>query len=127
MIQRFANGGIDTVMAESRATDMLYAWAQAGAREDVVQRVAEQSGNDAWLLRFVCKLCGPNSTLSLDGMSTFFDAPAAIVRRIYELLKADPDNTNAAERLRPWAEISFPPIRLRAHHVHQTFVFWTGC
>lgn len=100
MIARFAAGGINTVMAESRATDMLYAWSQAGAREDVVQRVAEQSGDDAWLLRFLRKLYGPNSTLSLDGMSTFFDAPAAIVRRIYELLKADPDNTDAISIIR---------------------------
>ena len=100
MNARFAAGGIDTVIADPRATSMLYAWSQAGAREDVVQRVAEQSWDDAWLLRFLCKLYGPNSNLSLDGMSTFFDAPAAIVRRIYELLKADPDNTNAISIIR---------------------------
>ncbi len=100
MIARFAAGGINTVMAESRATDMLYAWSQAGGREDVVQRVAEQSGDDAWLLRFLRKLYGPNSTLSLDGMRNFFDAPAAIVRRTHELLKANPDNTDAISIIR---------------------------
>lgn len=96
MIERYGAGGIDTVMTEPRATDMLYAWSQAGAREDVVQRVAAQSGDDAWLLRFVRKLYGPNSSLSLDGLSTFFDAPVAIVRRIYDLAKAEPDNVDAA-------------------------------
>lgn len=100
MIARFAAVGIDKVMTEARATDMLYAWSQAGAREDVAQWVAERSGDDAWLLRFLRKLYGPNSTLSLDGISTFFDAPAAIVRRIYELLRADPDNTDAVSIIR---------------------------
>jgi hypothetical protein len=100
MIARFAASGINTVMAESRATDMLYAWSQAGAREDVVQRVVEQSGDDLWLLRFLRKLYGPNSTLSLDGMRNFFDAPAAIIRRICELLKGDPDNTDAISIIR---------------------------
>ncbi|MCU0733251.1 MAG: KAP family NTPase [Hyphomonas sp.] len=100
MIGRFAAAGIDTIMGESRATDMLYAWSQAGAREDLVQRVAEQTGDDAWLLRFLRKLYGPSSTLSLDGMSNFFDAPAAVVRRVYELLKAEPDNTDAISIIR---------------------------
>lgn len=100
MIARFAATGIDTITGQSRATDMLYAWSQAGAREDVVQRVAEQSGDDAWLLLFLRKLYGPSSTLSLEGMSNFFDAPAAIVRRVYELLKAEPDNTDAQSIIR---------------------------
>lgn len=100
MIARFAAAGINTVMAESRATDVLYAWSQAGAREDVVQRVAEQSSDDAWLLRFLRKLYGPNSTLSPDGMGAFFDAPATIVRRVYELSKASPDNADAISIIR---------------------------
>lgn len=100
MIARFAASGINTIMAESRGTDMLYAWSQAGARENVVQRVAAQSGDDAWLLRFLRKLYGPNSNLSLQAMSTFFDAPAAIVRRICELLKADPDNIDGISIIR---------------------------
>lgn len=100
MIARFAAGGINAVMAESRATDMLYAWSQAGARDDVVKLVAEQSGDDAWLLRFLRKLYGPNSTLSLNAMSTFFNAPAAIVRRIHEISMADPENTDALSIIR---------------------------
>lgn len=100
MIARYAAGGLDTVMAEERATNMLYAWSQAGGRDDVVARVAERADNDDWLLTFVGLLFGPNSTLSLEALANFFVSPAAIVRRIYTLARANPQNERARNIIR---------------------------
>lgn len=100
MITRFAASGIDRVIAEPHATNMLYAWAQAGARSDLVPEVAARSENNDWLIAFMRKLYGPNSSLSLAALANFFDAPIAIVRRIYELTKSEPDNALARDVIR---------------------------
>jgi hypothetical protein len=39
MIARYAAAGVDIILAQPRATDMLYAWSQAGARDELVQLV----------------------------------------------------------------------------------------
>lgn len=95
MIARYSAGGLDAVMSERRATDMLYAWSQAGARDDMVERVAARSDDDTWLLSFAQLLYGPNSTLSLDALANFFTSPSAIVRRIFALAQSDRENVNA--------------------------------
>lgn len=97
MIARFAAGGIDTILTERRATDMLYAWSQAGDREKVVALVAEKSDDNGWLLRFIRKLYSPTSTLSLDALANFFASPAKIARHIYNLAKAEPENAEAQD------------------------------
>lgn len=88
MLARYVSGGIEQILSERRATDMLYAWSQGGGRDDLVKDVAARAGDDAWLLRFVRKLYGPNSTLSLDSLGNFFASPAEIVRRINALAEA---------------------------------------
>ncbi|HEX8055260.1 MAG TPA: P-loop NTPase fold protein [Novosphingobium sp.] len=100
MIARYASGGLDRVMAEPRATDILYAWAQAGARADLVADVAIRSSDDDWLIRFVGKLYNLYSSLSLDALANFFEVPVAVVRRLYELMKAEPDNAEASDIIR---------------------------
>jgi hypothetical protein len=100
MIARYAAGGLDAMMAEQRATSMLYAWSQAGGRDDLVGRVAVQSADDAWLLDFVRLLYGPNSSLSLEALANFFASPAAIVRRIHKLSRGDPENAKARDIMR---------------------------
>lgn len=96
MIARYSAGGLDTVMAERWATNMLYAWSQAGARDDMVERVATRSGDDSWLLGFAQLLYGPNSTLSLEALANFFMSPATVVRRIFTLAQ-DPENVQARD------------------------------
>lgn len=93
---RYTSGGLDTILAEPRATDMLYAWSQAGERSKVVQLVAEKSDDNDWLLQFVRKLYGPNSSLSLDALANFFEVPATIARRIHDLSQREPENTEAS-------------------------------
>ena len=96
MIARYSAGGLDAVMRERRATDMLFAWSQAGARDDMTRQVAARSENDGWLLSFAQLLYGPTSTLSLDALANFFASPSAIVRRIFTLAQ-DPENMQARE------------------------------
>lgn len=94
MIARYSAGGLDTIMTERRATDMLYAWSQAGARDVIVEQVAAHAVDDEWLVGFVQLLYGPNSSLSLDGLANFFASPVAVVRRIYGLAE-EHDNSQA--------------------------------
>lgn len=100
MMARYAAGGIEAVMSEMRATDMLYAWSQAGGRKDVVELVAARSDDDAWLLRFVRLLYGHNSTLSLAALDNFFASPVEIVRRIRGLAEAVPEQAEARDVIR---------------------------
>lgn len=53
-----------------------------------MQQVAARALNSAWLLRFIQRLYGPQSTLSFDGMATFFTSPVAVIRRVRELAGA---------------------------------------
>lgn len=100
MILRYSRGGLNAVVAEAHATNMLYAWSQAGARDDVIARVAAQSDDDDWLLEFVQMLYGPNSSLSLDAMSNFFSSPASVVRRIFALASDASTNLKAQQIIR---------------------------
>lgn len=100
MIARYTAGGVDTILMEHRATDMLYAWSQAGDRDKMVSLVSERSDDNGWLLRFVRKLYGPNSTLSLDALANFFVSPAKTARRVHDLATAEPDNADAHDVIR---------------------------
>jgi len=100
MLQRYKADGVDRAMGEMHATTMLYAWSQAGGRRELADQVAARASNDEWLLAFLKKLYGPRSKLSPDGIASFFDAPAAIVRRVYDMHEADPENKMAAEIIR---------------------------
>ncbi|MDW9912167.1 NTPase KAP [Sinorhizobium meliloti] len=88
MLDRYAALGLDGVVAHPYATSMLYAWSQAGGHIDLMQQVAARALNSAWLLRFIQRLYGPQSTLSFDGMATFFTSPVAVIRRVRELAGA---------------------------------------
>ncbi len=100
MISRYGDGGLDQVMEEQRATSMLYAWSQAGGRDDLIDRVAARASDDAWLLKFIQKLYGPKSSLSMDGLANFFKSPASILRRVHSLSEADPANPAAKDIIR---------------------------
>lgn len=100
MIARYAAAGLDKILAERTAAEMLFAWAQAGGSDDVIGLVAARSMDEAWLLMFVQKLYGPNSTLSLDGLAHFFVSPAAVVRHIVKLAEADPASPEALDVIR---------------------------
>lgn len=100
MIARYASRGIDAILTERHATHMLYAWSQAGDRANMIALVAKKSDDKGWLLQFIRQLYRPNSTLSLDGLANFFASPAAIVRHIYRLTKAEPENIDAHDVIR---------------------------
>ncbi|MBF9150893.1 KAP family P-loop NTPase fold protein [Novosphingobium jiangmenense] len=100
MIKRFRRMGLEGVMAHPCATDMLYAWSQAGGRDELNKEIERKSEDDDWLLAFLQKLYGPTSNLSRDGLATFFDSPAKLLRRIYLLSASDPTNVAAAEVIR---------------------------
>lgn len=100
MIARYAAIGLDIILTKPRATTMLYAWSQAGARDEIVQLIAGKSVDDEWLLQFVQKLYGRNSTLSLDGLANFFLSPATIARHIYNFAQTEPANAEARDVIR---------------------------
>ncbi len=85
MIARYSTSGLETVMSARWATDMLYAWSQAGAHDEMVKLVETLSGDDNWLLSFTKLLYGPKSTLSIEALRNFFTSPATVARRIFNL------------------------------------------
>src|SRR6185503_11849626 len=95
MLRRYDALGIDKVVADRSATTILYAWAQAGGREDVIGRVRTQSQRDDWFIGFLHRLFGPTSSLSLEALSNFFDSPAAVVRRVATLAEKEPPTPGA--------------------------------
>lgn len=97
IIKRYRKMGLEQVMAHPCATDMLYAWSQAGGRNELNTEIERKAKDDAWLLAFLQKLYGPTSNLSRDGLATFFDSPARILRRVYLLSANDPTNFEAAK------------------------------
>ncbi|RWY88578.1 NTPase KAP [Rhizobium leguminosarum] len=100
MLNRYSAGGLDKVMEERRATSMLYAWSQAGGRDHLIELVVARASDEVWLLKFIQKLYGPRSTLSLEGLASFFKSPVSIIRRVYALLETDPENQAAKNIIR---------------------------
>lgn len=96
MLERYDRFGFDAVLDHPNALQMLYAWAQAGGGPDLIGRIAARAASDTWLTDFVSKLHGPNSSLSLSALSTFFETPTAVIRRLDKLAEGEPPNVVAA-------------------------------
>lgn len=92
MMGRYADFGIDRVIAHRAAATILYAWSQSGGRRALVRLVKQQQSDDKWLTRFLRALCGPRTSLSLEALANFFDEPTAIVRRAIKLFEEKPSN-----------------------------------
>jgi hypothetical protein len=92
MLQRYGRVGLDRIMGERDAITILYAWSQAGGRDDLVRAVAEYTAEDDAFVMFMLKICtssvstsGANLSLSLDAIHNFFASPAEEVRRLRAL------------------------------------------
>lgn len=97
MLQRYAACGLDRIMEQREAITILYAWAQAGGRDDVVQAVAMHTVEDQAFVEFMRKICstsdstaGPNLSLSLEAIHNFFASPPETVRRLLALEAKSP-------------------------------------
>lgn len=90
MLRRYDAMGLDGVLNHQAATNILYAWSQAGGRDDLKSRIEARAQSDGWLLTFVSKLYSVNSSLSLDALSAFFKQPSKIVKRLSQLAQGDP-------------------------------------
>ncbi|MDV4183532.1 hypothetical protein R1521_34230 [Rhizobium brockwellii] len=65
-----------------------------------MQQVAARALNQTWLVRFIQRLYGPQSTLSFDGMATFFTSPVEVVRQVCTLASAgDPAAANIIQSI----------------------------
>lgn len=97
MLQRYAAGGLDRIMEQRQAITILYAWAQAGGRDEVVAAVAECTAENEAFIEFMLKICstsvstaGANLSLSLDAIHNFFASPPETVRRLLALETKSP-------------------------------------
>lgn len=97
MLDRYSALGLDRILAAPHAVTMLYAWPQAGGRDDVVQAVGQHTADPEAFVDFMLKICtsslssrGANLSLSLDAIHTFFDNPPDIVRRLRTLAAETP-------------------------------------
>jgi hypothetical protein len=95
MLARFSYGGIDQVSKPPMAATKLYAWSQAGGKDEIVRQVAERSADDDWFLDFVTKLFsvtsdsrGSSNSLSLDALANFFESPTDVIRRAKKIEKS---------------------------------------
>ncbi len=96
MLGRYASCGLDRILAERNAITILYAWSQAGGREEVVRAVAERTAEDQAFIEFMLKICstsvsssGANLSLSLDAIHNFFPSPPEVVDRLLTLEKRE--------------------------------------
>lgn len=94
MFARYRALGIDGLFGLARPASALYAWSQAGGREEVVALVAERTASDDdALVDFLIMLTG-NSSLDPEGIACFFDDVPTILERLRDL--ADAGNPGAA-------------------------------
>jgi hypothetical protein len=100
MLRRYDAMGLDGVLNHQAATNILYAWSQAGGRDDLKSRIEARAQSDGWLLTFVSKLYSVNSSLSLDALSAFFKQPSKIVKRLSQLAQGDPPVAAAEAAIR---------------------------
>jgi hypothetical protein len=96
MLKRYADGGLDVILAERMVATILYAWSQAGGRRDIIERTNSKAADDRWLVRFILKLfsksagrAGTQNSLSLEALQSFFESPATVIRRILALAVQD--------------------------------------
>lgn len=90
MIRRYGSMGLEKILAHRSATTILYAWSQAGGRDDVVKIVSGYCTDDRHFVDFLGHLFGPSYSLSFEALSGFFEAPSSVVRRIIALAANDP-------------------------------------
>lgn len=91
---RYRELGIDGLLALTRPASALYAWSQAGGREEVVALVAEHTANnDTALIDFLTTLTR-NGSLDPEGIACFFDDIPTIFERLRDL--SDTGNPGAA-------------------------------
>jgi hypothetical protein len=95
LFARYRAGGLTEIIRDRWGTNSLYAWSQAGGRKEMLPLVAEYTRADSGLFSFLKKLFRKNSSLSLAGMSNFFDEPVTAARRVYALATETPPNDNA--------------------------------
>ncbi|TKV35563.1 NTPase KAP [Sphingobium sp. MP9-4] len=102
MVRRYAAGGLDRILAERNAITILYAWSQAGGRDEVVKAVAERTAEDGAFVEFMLKVCSTsvssscaNLSLSLEAIHNFFDSPPEVVDRLLALEKREPPEPGA--------------------------------
>lgn len=102
MVRRYAAGGLDRVLAERHAITILYAWSQAGGRDDVVLAVTGRTAEDEAFVEFMLKICstsvsssGADLSLSLEAIHNFFDSPPEVVDRLLALEEKAPPEPGA--------------------------------
>lgn len=88
MFARYRALGIDGLLGLNRPASALYAWSQAGGREEVVALVTERTANDdAALIDFLTTLTG-NSSLDPEGIACFFEDVPTVLERLRDLAGA---------------------------------------
>jgi hypothetical protein len=102
MLARFRAGGLEAILGERQAITMLYAWSQAGGRDELVEQIEHRTQDDAELLAIMRAICSTSTssdgirfTLSLAAVEGFFNDPPEIARRVVALARADPPIENA--------------------------------
>jgi hypothetical protein len=104
MLARYSEEGLDQVLRHNNPTTILYAWSQAGGRDELIKLVARRAVNDSWLLDFLKRISssssgtdGVHATLSFDAISNFFEAPKEVGRRVLLLSRAEAADPRASE------------------------------
>jgi hypothetical protein len=112
MVRRYAAGGLDRILGERNAITILYAWSQAGGRDEVVKAVAERTAEDRAFVELMLKICstsvsssGANLSLSLEAVHNFFDSPPEVVDR---LMLSGSDAASKSRDARAAASMSGP-------------------
>lgn len=86
MFARYRNLGIGGLLGLSRAASALYAWSQAGGREEVVALVDERTvHDDVALIDFLTGLAGNNSSVDPEGVACFFEDVPSVLERVRDL------------------------------------------
>lgn len=94
MFERYRALGIDGLLGLARPASALYAWSQAGGRDEVVALVAQRTeGDDSALVHFLTTLTG-TSSLDPEGVACFFDDVPTVLQRLRDL--ADAGDAGAA-------------------------------
>jgi len=99
MFARYRALGIGGLLELHRAASALYAWSQAGGREEVISLTAEHTDHDdIALVQFLIGLLGNNGSLDPEGIACFFDDVPSVIERVRDL--AERDNVGAVRVLK---------------------------
>ncbi|WP_394659018.1 hypothetical protein [uncultured Novosphingobium sp.] len=105
MVRRYAAGGLHRILAERNAITILYAWSQAGGRDEVVKAVAERTAEDGAFVELMLKICSTSVS------SPAATRPSMLLFHILtnRLFAAEHRSPNAQEFLRRHAAEAFSP------------------